>query len=182
MIKVFTNFLLTLLSVAYPLLWWWQPNLYWLPYLPFGLAFLWLCKGLQGIGIQRFFAFLMAVVLFISGISRGLDLMYWYPVWVNSFMLILFGGSLWAKQTVVEKLARLQEPDLPVQAIAYTRKVTQVWCSVFIVNIVITSLLIGLNYLEAWALYSGVIAYVIMIIVMAGEWFIRPKYKKKNNE
>ncbi len=41
------------------------------------------------------------------------DSMYWYPVLVNLMMLAVFGGSLFAGQTVIEKLARLQQPDLP---------------------------------------------------------------------
>ena len=34
-------------------------------------------------------------------------------------------------QSLVERLARLQTPNLNTQAIQYTRRVTQVWCGVF---------------------------------------------------
>ncbi|HFC3024557.1 TPA: hypothetical protein ACFIR0_000119 [Neisseria gonorrhoeae] len=50
--------------------------------------------------------------------------MYWYPVLVNLMMLAVFGSSLFAGQTVIEKLARLQQPDLPEKAVRYTRRVT----------------------------------------------------------
>ena len=57
--------------------------------------------------------------------------MYWYPVIVNALMLAVFGGSLFAKQTVIERLARLQHPDLPPEGVSHTRRVTQIWCGFF---------------------------------------------------
>lgn len=54
--------------------------------------------------------------------------MYWYPVWVSLLMLALFGGSLFAKQSLIERLARLQTPDLPPEGVRYTRRITQIWC------------------------------------------------------
>lgn len=177
-VKVILRILLTIFSVAYPLLWWFEPEMAGLVYIPFGLAFLWFCQGKQAVGFQRFFAFLMATMLCLVGVTRGLDWMYWYPVAINVFMLTIFGSSLWTKQTIIEKFARLQDPNLPAEATAYTRKVTQVWCAVFMLNIMVTVSLIYLNRLDAWAIYTGVIAYVIMAIVMVGEWLIRPKHKK----
>ncbi|CDU09568.1 Predicted membrane protein (fragment) [Vibrio diabolicus] len=54
-----------------------------------------------------------------------------YPVVVNVCMLCVFGLSLKQPQSIIERLARLQEPDLPASGVAYTRKVTMVWCVFF---------------------------------------------------
>lgn len=175
-LNIATNSLLTLLSVAYPLLWLWQPNHESLGWFPFALSVLWLIKGIQAVDFHRFFALGMAVLLGIVGISKGMDLMYWYPIIINLFMLSLFGGSLWTTQSMIERFARLQDPNLPEQAVAYTRKVTQVWCVVFVLNIIITTSFILLKEYELWAIYSGIIAYVIMAVVLIGEWLIRPKH------
>lgn len=176
--KALINTLLTVLSVAYPvgILLDWQPQ--WLALFPFTLALLWGGKAWQAVGFHRYFAIFMTALLLFSGISRtAFNVMYWYPVLINGMLLALFGSSLWAKQTAVERLARLQDPHLPQEAVAYTRKVTQLWCGVFILNIVISTTLVWLNEIELWAVYTGVIAYVIMGVVMAGEWLIRPKHK-----
>ena len=93
-------------------------------------------------------------------------------------MLSLFGSSLWSEQTVVERLARLQTPDLNEAGVRYTRKVTQLWCGVFIVNILITGMAIWLKYYDFWALYTGVISYCVIGVVMAGEWLVRQKVKQ----
>ncbi|MFA0677408.1 hypothetical protein AB4567_24110, partial [Vibrio sp. 10N.222.51.A6] len=37
----------------------------------------------------------------------------YYPVIVNVCMLVVFASSLWQPQTIIERLARLQEPELP---------------------------------------------------------------------
>lgn len=176
--KIMLNGLLTLVSLLYPIGILWQWNSTNLAILPYVLAILWGCKGWLSTGIHRYFAFIMTALLWMSGASRmAWNVMYWYPVFINGIMLMLFASSLWSSQTVIERLARLQEPNLPPEAVSYTRKVTQLWCVVFILNIVISSLLVWFEKIDLWALYTGVIAYVIMGIVMLGEWLIRPKNK-----
>lgn len=54
-----------------------------------------------------------------------------YPVVVNICMLCVFAFSLKQPQSIIERLALLQEPELPPSGVAYTRKVTMVWCVFF---------------------------------------------------
>ena len=88
--------------------------------------------------------------------------MYWYPIAVNALMLAVFGGSLFAKQTVIERLARLQHPDLPPEGVRHTRHVTQIWCGFFILNGATAAILVGLQYYDWWAAYTGIVSYVLM--------------------
>src|SRR5262245_15275383 len=46
-----------------------------------------------------------------------------YPVLVNAALFAVFVYSLIVPPTVVERLARLRDPELPVQAVVYTRRV-----------------------------------------------------------
>ncbi|XYQ54898.1 hypothetical protein ACS91J_00160 [Pectobacterium carotovorum] len=103
----------------------------------------------------------------------------WYPVAVNSVMLMLFGGSLYSGMPLVERLARLREPELPVQAISYTRRVTKVWCLFFIFNGSIAVLTCLVGNLHWWTLWNGVISYVLMGLLMGGEWLIRQRLRKR---
>ena len=57
-----------------------------------------------------------------------------YPVLVNTAMLSVFGYSLIFPPSMVERLARLREPELPPEAIGYTRRVTQLWSVFFALN------------------------------------------------
>ena len=104
--------------------------------------------------------------------------MYWYPVLMNGIMLMIFGISLFSKQSLIEKIARLQNPDLPENGIIYTRKITQIWCGFFIINGIIAALLIIFKQFELWAIYTGMIAYILMGLLLGGEWLYRKKILK----
>ena len=105
-------------------------------------------------------------------------LLRWYPVLVNAAMLVTFGWSLKFGPPVVERLARLREPHLPPRAIAYTRKVTQVWVLFFFINGAIAAALTLAAPLAWWTLYNGVIAYVLMAMLFIGEWLMRGRIRE----
>ena len=104
-----------------------------------------------------------------------------YPVLVNAALLAAFAWSLASPPSMVERMARLTEPDLPPEAIAYTRTVTQVWCGFFVVN---GSIALGTALWATqavWSLYNGVIAYVLMGLLFAGEYLVRIRFKRAHN-
>ncbi|MFC5592727.1 hypothetical protein [Lysobacter niastensis] len=105
-----------------------------------------------------------------------------YPALVNAAMLLLFGLSLRFPPTVVERLARLQDPDLPPGAVAYTRRVTQMWCGFFILNGGIAVITALWATERVWALYNGLIAYVMMGTLFAGEWLVRQRVKARSDD
>ncbi len=102
-----------------------------------------------------------------------LDALRLYPVLVNAVMLLLFAWSLHKPPSVIERLARLQHPDLPPEGIIYTKRVTQIWCLFFIVNGSIALFTALWSSFEIWSLYNGLIAYVLMGILFAGEYVVR---------
>lgn len=100
-----------------------------------------------------------------------------YPALVNLVMLGLFAMSLWRGPSVVERLARLRETDFPPAAIAYTRRVTQVWCGFFIVNGGIAAATALWASPALWALWNGLLSYVAMGALMGGEWLVRRRVR-----
>ncbi len=97
-----------------------------------------------------------------------------YPVIVNLFMLILFAVSLFQKQSMIERFARLQAPELPDSGVLYTRKVTMVWSLFFIINGSI-SLATCFQSMEIWTLYNGLISYLLMGTLFGIEFIIRKR-------
>ncbi len=55
----------------------------------------------------------------------------------------------------------------------YTRRVTQVWCGFFVLNggLALCTALWASD--AGWALYNGLVAYVLMGLLFAGEWLVR---------
>lgn len=121
-------------------------------------------------------ALLLAAVTALGNHALPLKL---YPVLVNAVLLAVFGASLAYPPSVIERLARLREPDLPPEGVAYTRRVTQVWCGFFAVNGGI-ALYTALWASDAvWALYNGLIAYGLMGLLFLGEWLVRGRVKAR---
>lgn len=181
-LRVLVNLLLSLASVAYPLGWLCLADHQWLQHLVAIMAGLWAIKAVQAVRFQRFFAILMASLLALIWLTRTIDTMYWYPVIISGAMLALFGGSLFSSQSLIERLARLQDPNLPPKAVSYTRKVTQVWCGFFVLNIAICTTLILTEHYYWWALYSGVISYALMGVLFVGEWLVRRRVKRVRSD
>ncbi|ODZ77970.1 DNA gyrase subunit B [Vibrio parahaemolyticus] len=102
-----------------------------------------------------------------------------YPVVVNVCMLCVFAFSLKQPQSIIERLARLQEPELPPSGVAYTRKVTMVWCVFFVLNAVFALYTCFLP-VKIWTLYNGLISYLLAGSLFAGEWIVRQFVRKEH--
>jgi uncharacterized membrane protein len=98
-------------------------------------------------------------------------------VLISGFMLTLFGLSLLRGMPMVERMARLTDPDLPEIAIRYTRQVTQIWCLFFLFNGLVAAALTLWAPLSWWTLYTGLIAYGLMATLFAAEWIVRQRVR-----
>jgi uncharacterized membrane protein len=102
-----------------------------------------------------------------------------YPVLVNAALFVVFAASLASPPSIIERFARLREPDLPPAAVAYTRRVTTVWTVFFVLNGAAALYTALYTSLEIWALYNGLIAYVLIGTVFAVEFAIRARLKAR---
>jgi len=105
--------------------------------------------------------------------SNNLITLRLYPILVNVGLLTVFAMSLRYPPTVIEKLARIQHPQLPEQGVLYTRRVTQVWCVFFVFNAAVASYTALFSSIETWSLYNGFISYLLMGLLFAGEYLVR---------
>jgi uncharacterized membrane protein len=124
----------------------------------------------------------LMAILFIGAlvlISGSADHLRLYPVCVNGLMLILFGASLLKPPSIVERMARIWDPDLPDSAVRYTRRVTEVWCAFFVLNGSAALLTAVAADMELWAFYNGVVSYVLMGFLFAGEYLVRRRVLRR---
>lgn len=163
---------------------------------PFALAF-----GLGRVEPRWFALALLAVALLRAAVSRqavwwvaaigavalsGLSLggqgwlpLKLYPVLVNALLFLVFGLSLWRGPPVIERLARLTEPGLPPEGVAYTRHVTEAWCGFFVLNGAAAAATAWWASTEVWALYNGFIAYLLIGAMFTAEWLLRSRLKAR---
>lgn len=103
-----------------------------------------------------------------------------YPAFMNAAMLVAFGMTLWRGPSMIERFARLVEPELPESGVRYTRAVTWVWCAFFLVNGAIAAWSALFASWSTWTLYNGVIAYIAIGALFLGEMFlVRPHFRRE---
>ena len=122
-------------------------------------------------------AALALVLCLLSLAFSAIGFMFYYPVAVNLIMLAVFASSLKGEQSIVERLARLQDPNLSPRGVRYTRNVTKAWCVFFVLNgaIAATTALIG--DLELWTWWNGLLSYGTMGLMFGGEYLLRCRLK-----
>lgn len=134
--------------------------------------------------LHRNMLFMPVVVL--AMLCAGLTLLLrdgvwlkFYPVAMSLAMLSIFLFTLFYPPSMIERFARIHQPDLPESGIKWTRKVTQVWCVFFVCNALVSMGTIFWGTDKQWMLYNGFISYILMGILLAGEWILRKYYQAK---
>ena len=112
----------------------------------------------------------VCAVVLLTGSSMVLR---FYPALINAFMFVLFFGSLFRSPSLVERIARLREPDLSDAGVRYTRKVTMVWSVFFVFNGAMAFYTSLGTDLGIWAAYNGGLSYVLMGGLFGCEWLLR---------
>ena len=102
-----------------------------------------------------------------------------YPSLISLSLLLVFGFSLCQSQTIIEKIARISEPDLAEAGVRYTRRVTYVWCVFFILNGSAALYTALFSSMKIWTLYNGLISYLLMGTLFAVEYSVRIILKRR---
>ena len=100
------------------------------------------------------------------------------PVLVNLTLLANFAASLRGPVSLVERYARMQDPELPEGGPTYCRRVTVAWCWFSAANAALGAALAALAPVAWWALYTGALAYILVglgftIEFIARKWTFR---------
>lgn len=168
------NTVLVLVSILYPFIWYFGQKYTGVIPVAVLMALIWLLRALLNRQpLQKLLSCAVMLLFIVLAWLHSAKAMYWYPVMVSALLLLVFGASLYSRQSLIERLARLQRPDLPASGVRYTRRITQIWCGFFCVNIIITAGLITGEYWHAWTLYTGLISYLLMGILFGGEFLYR---------
>ncbi len=121
------------------------------------------------------------VIGFLTLLSNSADYLRYYPVCINALMFVLFFISLLRSPSMIERFARLAEPDLPAAGVRYTREVTKVWCGFFLINGAIALYSSVAASMAFWTIYNGVVAYILIGMLFAGEYAFRIWWRRREN-
>jgi len=120
--------------------------------------------------------FCLAVMLFDSAL-----LLKFYPVMMNVGMGLLFLVSLNDSQSLIERFARAGGKTPPEQAKGYLRGLSLTWGVLLLLNGAVSAYTAWFTSLSTWALYNGMIAYMLIACFVLLELGYRSYYKKRHN-
>ncbi len=101
-----------------------------------------------------------------------------YPVALSLSLCAVFTYSLIHPPTMIERFARLVEPDLNDKGVRYTRNVTIIWIAFFVCNACASLATALWGTLEVWTFYNGFLSYICVGALMGGEFIVRQFVKK----
>lgn len=104
-----------------------------------------------------------------------------YPVLMSLGSATLFAYTLIRPPTMIERFARLHQPDLPESGVRWTRQVTKVWCGFLVLNALVALSTVFLST-QIWAVYNGFISYVLMGILLLGEFVLRRRHQQQEHD
>ena len=137
-------------------------------------AALTLWRGVKaGTQALRLGSFLLAAVLLLGAYYANAYFIWLVPSFVYLWLTALFGQTLISPPSLCERLVRLQYPEFKPGIAEYLRELTWVWTLFFAVNVLVCALLPALAGQQAWAVYTGVLVYLLMGLLGIGEWFYR---------
>lgn len=179
MLKAIINTLLSICLLAYPVLVYlglsqgYSQQIMWL------LLALLIIRAALSLRIQVLGGWLLptsvaGVILVASAlVSAQPQRLQWYPVIVNLVMAAAFAYTLVHKPSMIERFARLREPQLSDQGVRYTYRVTQIWSVFFVLNAALATYTVLLEDMVLWTVYNGLVAYIAMGILGGGEFAYR---------
>ena len=106
------------------------------------------------------------------------DFLKFYPPLMNFSIFCIFFSSLFANETIVQKIARKIEGNLTPKLLIYTKNVTIFWCVFLFVNFLISLTTVFLSN-KIWAVYNGLISYILVGCAFILEFGVRIFLRKK---
>lgn len=108
------------------------------------------------------------------------QLLRYYPVLMNLSFATLFFWSLSTEKSLIERMMSLVKQDVSAQAKRYMRGLTKIWAALLLANTLISWYTACCLSIQYWALYNGLLAYLIFAIFTLFELVFRHHYKKRH--
>jgi uncharacterized membrane protein len=168
--------IVTCLFIAYPLLVYFaiQQHMAWVAPALFSAIYL-----LQAIKVRRvkakLYKALVAIVLLLGAFYLQTITAKAMPVLIQLMLMLVFGRTLLKNKgpSFIERFVRLQFPDFPPGVSEYLRNLTLLWTVFFAFNALLCAGLAIWADDRWWALYNGLVIYLLIGLLMIGEYIYR---------
>jgi len=134
-------------------------------------------EPLQPLAAQHALAGFAALLALAEGKELALLLL---PALVSLGLFGVFGATLWHGPPLIERIARrVSGVGFREEMVAHCRQATIAWCVFFVLNAGAVTALAVAAPPAWWTLYTGILSYVLMAALFAGEYAVRTARKRR---
>lgn len=123
---------------------------------------------------------IFTIFLFILFYIKRFFVIKFYPPVMNFIIFMIFFLSLFGKETIIQKFAKMCKNELHELELIYTRKLTYVWCVFLFLNFIISVATIFLSD-RIWMFYNCFLSYFLVGTLFIIEYIVRVIYQKRHN-
>ena len=129
---------------------------------------------------MRVLPFIFTIFLFVLFYFKRFFVIKFYPPVMNFVILMIFFLSLFGKETIIQKFAKIGREALHPLEITYTRNLTYIWCVFLFLNFVVSVITIFLSD-KIWMFYNCFLSYFLVGTLFIIEYIVRIVYRKRHN-
>ena len=127
-----------------------------------------------GIALLRLPLLIAAFAIGILGMIDPATAAKAYPAILSGLVVTVFANSLRHPPSLIERFARIKDPQLASVGQNYCRWLTGVWAIWLLANTLIAGGLAVWASIGLWTLWTGFISYLVMGTLFVGEIVLRP--------
>jgi len=126
----------------------------------------------RGVRVQKI---AIVIILFLGAIFYQDLMAKLIPIIIQLSLMLFFGRTLLKGKgpSLVERFAQLEFPDIPPVLSRYCRHLTIMWTGFFAFNIVTCILLALFAPVEWWAIFTGMLIFLLTAVLMVTEYIWR---------
>jgi len=141
-------------------------------YLPLGLIrFIWGRRA--KLGALQLIPLIPLIAIGLASLLAESGLLLATPTLINFALLAVFGATLFTERPMIERFARLVDPELSDARRSWCALWTRIWCGFFAVNGALAGLLALHDDPIYWTAYTSIVSYVLMGLLFGGEMVLR---------
>jgi len=140
------------------------------PVAPVLVALLLLCRAGRVQGGSRWLLAGLGFFLALGSWILGAAVSRWIPPVAFLFVAWGFGRTLFHPPSLIERMVRLQYPEIPPYLQRYLFRLTWLWCVTFLLLAVISVALSLAGASKGWLWFHALGIYLVMAVLIMGEY------------
>ena len=129
---------------------------------------------------MRVLPFIFTICIFVLFYFKRFFVLRFYPPIMNFLIFMVFFSSLFGKETLIQKFARMSKSNLEPCELVYTKNLTYIWCIFLFLNFLVSVITIFLSD-KIWMFYNCFLSYFLVGTLFIIEYIVRVIFRKRHN-